>query len=169
MTLGIEVPTTPDELGEVRRLMRSFVTWHRESNPEKESLINEYFDADAFEREVSSLPGIYSPPGGQLLYATWDDNPAGCVAMHELETGYCEMKRMFVYPRFHGKKIGRALAERLFHEARSLNFRYMRLDTSQDQGQALGLYQSMGFKRIDPYYDVPEKLRDWLVFMELKL
>ena len=89
--------------------------------------------------------------------------------MHELETDYCEMKRMFVYPQFHGKGIGRLLAEQLFQEARSLNYRYMRLDTSVDQSQALGLYESLGFNRIESYYDVPEKLQNWLVFMELKL
>lgn len=169
MVLTIRIPKIERDLIEVRELMRSFVKWHRENNPEKESLINEYFDAGAFENEITSLPGKYSPPRGQLLYATWNYESAGCVAMHELEPGYCEMKRMFVYPRFHGKGIGLALGDRLCEEARSLDFRYMRLDTSTDQSQAIRLYEGMGFERIEPYYDVPEKLRNWLIFMELKL
>jgi putative acetyltransferase len=169
MALAVQIPKTTQELDAVRGLMRAFVKWHRESNPAKTGLIDEYFDSGAFENEIASLPGKYSPPRGQLLYATWDGDPAGCVALHELEPGYCEMKRMFVDTRFHGKGIGRALGDRLFQAARDLDFRFMRLDTSRDQTQAIGLYESMGFRRIDPYYEVPEKLRDWLVFMELEL
>jgi len=140
MTLTIQVPKKEEELNEVRQLMRSFVKWHRKSNPENITLIEEYFDSGAFENEITALPDKYTPPQGQLLYATWSNRPAGCVAMHELETGYCEMKRMFVYPKFHGKGIGRSLAERLCQEARAMKFRYMRLDTSIDQSQAPGLY-----------------------------
>jgi len=45
----------------------------------------------------------------------------------------------------------------------------MRLDTSRRQGEAMRLYESMGFLRIAPYYDVTEDVKDWLVFFELAL
>jgi hypothetical protein len=31
------------------------------------------------------------------------------------------------------------------------------------------LYQRCGFRRIPPYYDLAEDVRDWLVFFELTL
>ena len=162
-------PSTPEQLDQVRHLMRAFVDWHRKLHTEDIHLIDGYFDAKAFEEELASLPGKYAPPGGRLLLAVGDGQPAGCAALREIDTQVCEMKRMFVYPRFHGKGIGRALGEALIREARTIGYVTMRLDTSFRQDQAQTLYRSLGFKRIKPYYDLPEELKNWLVFMELRL
>jgi GNAT superfamily N-acetyltransferase len=49
------------------------------------------------------------------------------------------MKRMFVYVQFHGKGVGRALAEAIINEAKTLGYQTMRLDTSNRQNEAKGL------------------------------
>ena len=79
------------------------------------------------------------------------------------------MKRMFVYPQFHGLGIGRALADAVIERARQLNYARMLLDTSWRQKEAQALYRSYGFRDVAPYYDLPDDLRSWLVFMELPL
>lgn len=76
---------------------------------------------------------------------------------------------MFVYEQFHGFGVGRQLAEEIVARARYLGFRYMKLDTSFRQTEAQKLYESIGFKKCAPYYDLPDRLRNWLVFMELDL
>jgi ribosomal protein S18 acetylase RimI-like enzyme len=43
------------------------------------------------------------------------------------------------------------------------------LDTGPAQQEAQGLYRKLGFTDTEPYYDLPEELRNWLVFMELDL
>jgi putative acetyltransferase len=45
----------------------------------------------------------------------------------------------------------------------------MRQDTSIRQAEARSLYQRLGFREIAPYYELPEELRNWLVFVELPL
>jgi ribosomal protein S18 acetylase RimI-like enzyme len=45
----------------------------------------------------------------------------------------------------------------------------MMLDTGPAQHEAQGLYRKIGFKDVEPYYDLSPELRDWLVFMELDL
>ena len=159
----------PSQLDAVRELIRSFIGWHRERHVEDLQLIDEYFDAAAFEEELRTLPGEYSPPGGCLLLATVGGQPAGCVALRSIDSEYCEMKRMFVYPRFHGQGVGLALARRIIENARTAGYRAMRLDTSIRQAEAKGLYAHLGFRIIEPYYELPQKMRDWLVFMELDL
>ena len=79
------------------------------------------------------------------------------------------MKRMFVYPHYHGQGVGRALGEAIVKEAKALGYRTMRLDTSVRQDEAIGLYHRLGFTPIEPYYDVPQEIKGWLVFMELAL
>jgi GNAT superfamily N-acetyltransferase len=168
MTVEIVVPETTEELDQVRALIRTFVAWHRERHELDRDLIDRYFDAAEFERELAALPGKYGPPGGQLLLAKADGEAAGCVALRELEDGACEMKRMYVDERLRGQGVGFALSARVLTDARALGYRRMRLDTSIRQAEALGLYHRMGFTEIEPYYDVADELRGWLVFMELE-
>ena len=157
------------QLDGVRELIRSFIAWHRERHVQDRQLIDEYFDAPAFDEELRTLPGEYSLPRGSLLLATVQQQPAGCVALRSIDDDYCEMKRMFVYPRFRGQGAGVALATRLIDNARAAGYRAMRLDTSIRQGEAKELYSRLGFRIIEAYYELPQKMRDWLVFMELEL
>lgn len=165
----IQVPKTAQHLDQVRFLMRSFIDWHRERHVEDIHLIDSYFNEDAFEQELKSLPGSYAPPFGQLLLATLDGAPAGCVALRKIDSDICEMKRMFVPVQFQCQGIGHLLSDKLIKEARSLGYRAIRLDTSVRQNEAKGLYRRLGFCFIEPYYDVSEEMKDWLVFMELRL
>ena len=98
-----------------------------------------------------------------------DGEPAGCVALRPIDAQYCEMKRMFVYPHLRDREIGLALAQRVVEHARSSGYRAMRLDTSIRQAEAEALYSRLGFEVIPPYYELPNDLRDWLVFMQLTL
>jgi len=161
--------TTDDQLNHVRDLIRAFVAWHRQRHHEDLALIDQYFDSKAFEEELAMLPGKYAPPNGRLQLALYDAQPGGCIALRELDTRICEMKRMFVYPELHSKGIGRALAETLIREAQTIGYTRMQLDTSVRQVEAQNLYRSLGFKEIAPYYELPEELKSWLVFMELSL
>ena len=108
-------------------------------------------------------------PEGRLLLAFYNGLPAGCVALKKIDDQSCEMKRMFVYPEFHGKGIGYALAKAVIDEAKKIGYSNMKLDTSIRQIEAQKLYQSFGFKNTEAYYELPEKMKNWLVFMELKL
>src|SRR5437667_1945909 len=82
-----------------------------------------------FNAELANLPGDYSPPGGVLYLAEFDQQLAGCVALREIDPGICEMKRLYVRPKFRGKQIGRTLAERMIADARRLGYHAMILDT----------------------------------------
>jgi putative acetyltransferase len=167
--ITVRRPETTAELDDARALMRAFVAWHRERHVEDLALIDSYFDQNEFEEELASLPGKYSPPDGQLFLACYDEKAVGCVALRRIDRQACEMKRMFLYPQFHGKGIGRRLGEAIIRDARAAGYTMMRLDTSWRQQEAQALYSKLGFQRIDPYYDCSPVLRDWLVFFELRL
>lgn len=158
-----------NQLNQVRSLMRALVGWLQQHYSADTRLIDEYFDEKAFTEELLSLPGNYAQPSGQLLLATYQGKPAGCVGLRQLDEHTCEMKRLFVARKFQGQGIGRQLVETLIHSARRLDYKVMRLDTGLSQTTAQKLYHSVGFQNISPYYPVSQTLEENLVFMELML
>jgi ribosomal protein S18 acetylase RimI-like enzyme len=112
-----------------------------------------------FEAELDDLPGAYAPPGGVVLLATVDGELAGCGAMRPLpDADYanaCEMKRLYVRRAFRRFGLGRLLAQALLDRAVEAGYSSMLLDTLDDMEAARGLYGSLGFEEIPPYYFNP--------------
>jgi putative acetyltransferase len=112
-----------------------------------------------FDTELASLPGEYAAPGGQLLLASVDGAIAGCGALRPLGTidyaNACEMKRLYVRPAFRRFGLGRVLAQALMDEARRAGYSAVVLDTLDDMEAARGLYTTLGFTTIPPYYFNP--------------
>ena len=146
----------------------------REQAAEVRELFLEYarsltFDLcfQSFDKELAGLPGDYAPPGGRLLLAIFDGQTAGCVALHKIENHVCEMKRLYVRPQFRGKGLGKALAERIIHEAREIGYKKLRLDTVEPvMRAAVAMYRQLGFQEIEPYRANPI---EGALYMELQL
>jgi putative acetyltransferase len=110
----------------------------------------------SFEKELAGLPGDYAPPNGRLLLAEYEGQLAGCIALHKLEDGICEMKRLYLRPRFRGKGLGRALADQIIAEARQIGYQRMRLDTVEPlMKNAVAMYRRIGFREIAAYCTNP--------------
>jgi len=120
-----------------------------------------------FDKELAGLPGDYTPPDGRLLLVECEGQLAGCVALHKLGPGVCEMKRLYLRPQFRGKGLGRVLAERIIAEARQIGYQHMRLDTVEPvMKDAVAMYRRLGFKQIAPYCANPIA---GALYMELEL
>jgi GNAT superfamily N-acetyltransferase len=120
-----------------------------------------------FDQELATLPGDYAPPDGRLLLATFNEDPAGCVALHRIDGDTCEMKRLYIRPHFRGKGLGRYFAERIIAEARQIGYKKLRLDTVEPvMTTAVAMYRRLGFREIAPYRPNP---MPGALYMELDL
>jgi len=101
------------------------------------------------------------------MLALYEGELAGCVALHKLDGEICEMKRLYLRPKFRGKGLGPVLAENIIGEARRIGYRRMRLDTVEPvMKDAVAMYRRLGFKEIAPYRPNP---MPGTLYMELEL
>ncbi len=90
----------------------------------------------------------------------------GCGAV-VLQTGYGELKRMYVHPRGRGHGVAKAMLQDLEARAAAAGCKLLMLETGPLQPEAIGLYGGRGFRLRGPfgrYHDDPLS-----VFMQKKL
>ena len=137
-------PATGDDIPHVRQMLQEYVEWI--------GLDLAFQEIDA---ELSGLPGDYAPPGGALLVAVHGDRYVGMIAVRPLEGEVAEMKRLYVRPAARGRGLARRLVAHICEQAKALGYREIRLDTLPKMGEAQALYEGLGFRDIEPYYDTP--------------
>ncbi|MBI5255227.1 MAG: GNAT family N-acetyltransferase [Burkholderiales bacterium] len=146
--IRLQVPDTPALLDRTREIFREYAQG-----------LGVDLCFQNFEQELAGLPGDYAAPQGALLLAFVDDELAGCGALRPLpDADYanaCEMKRLYVRRAFRRFGLGRVLAQALMDRATEAGYSAMLLDTLDDMEAARGLYESLGFEEIPPYYFNP--------------
>lgn len=138
---------TKERLQVIREMFREYVEF-----------LGVSLDFQEFESELAALPGKYAEPDGGLFLISWNDAFAGCGALRRIgepEQMACEMKRLYIRPVARGAGLGRKLAQFLVDEGVRLGYKTMYLDTLERLVPAMKMYESMGFKRVDAYYDNP--------------
>ena len=144
MLAFVAVPSEPDHptQHQARTLFRHYADFLREK------LACGTLNFAAFEEEIAALPAPYSDHGGELLLATFDGAPAGCVAFRATtnDPATAEIKRLFVLPAFRGHSLARTLVAEALRRIAALGFTRVILDTHLDtMPAAYALYRSFGF------------------------
>ena len=161
--------SSEQDFGAFSQLIGEYVAWLRSRYEQDNWFITEVLDKQSLSSELENLSTMYGPPNGRAFIALYDNEVRGCGAYRRLADGTCEMKRVFVPARFQGAGLGRRLCGVLIDSARADGFGLMRLDTGNLMNEAMALYRAVGFRKCSPYYEYPERLMPYLVFMELPL
>lgn len=141
-------PATPQDIEDTRAIFREYA-----------GQVGVDLCFQGFEAELAALPGQYAEPAGSLLLACVDGQVAGCGGVRPLpDVDYpdaCEMKRLYVRPAFRRFGLGRLIAQALMDRALQAGYSTMLLDTLDDMEAARGLYATLGFTEVPPYYFNP--------------
>jgi putative acetyltransferase len=88
----------------------------------------------------------------ETVVVAYDDGiPAGCGCFKEYDTDTVEIKRMFVKPENRGKGISKHILKELEKWAAEKGYTKFILETGVKQLEAIGLYNSFGYKQIENY------------------
>ena len=104
--------------------------------------------------EGGEEPGV--PPSAAdisvvLVARDAEGSPLGCGALRALDDGSAEVKRMYVVPAARGRGVSRAVLMALEQAARQRGWRTLRLETGPRQPEAVGLYESAGYRRVPAF------------------
>jgi len=137
------------------------------------------FDIEAMARSDIEDRAKFFPPTGRFYLVRHDGRDVGVGCLKRLAANVGEIQRMYIQPHVRGVGAGRALVERLLHDARQLGYTKVRLESLRALAPAHGLDRSVGFVEVEPYADnsmdayqdpaTLEAYRKSAIFMELSL
>ena len=104
-----------------------------------------YLEIQNYDDELEHLEKKYGLPYGRLYIAYYDDKVAGCIGLKKIDEKNCEMKRLYVRPKFRGKQIGEQLIEKIIRDAKEIGYSFMLLDTLPFLKSAINLYKKHGY------------------------
>lgn len=160
--MEVKIEPAYDKQQEILRLFTEYTN----SIITKDPAVGECLDSQHYEDEVRDLGEKYGLPNGRLFLAYLNRDIAGCIALRQLDTNYCEMKRLYVRPEYRGHQIGKILIERVIEDAMHIGYKHIRLDTFPFMDSAIRMYQRYGFYEIARYNDNPASTA---VFMQKDL
>ncbi|HET9590653.1 MAG TPA: GNAT family N-acetyltransferase [Anaerolineales bacterium] len=92
-----------------------------------------------------------TPARGIYLVAYLDGEPVACGALRPLEETVAEVRRMYVARHARRKGLAQSILRELEAAAARFGYRTLRLETGYRQLPAMALYESYGFRRIEPF------------------
>jgi len=113
----------------------------------------------------------FAKPDGRLLLVKVDGEIAGTISLRKIRENAGEIKRMYVKPKFRGKKLGNLLIEEVIGISQGNEFSKVYLDTANFMSSAITLYKKFGFKETTFYPEsvLPKGLLNKMIFMMKEL
>lgn len=112
--------------------------------------IKKYFTVEKKDKSILENPEKeIIKKGGFILFAEFEDEIAGTVALIKHNENEFELAKMAVSEKFQGKQIGKSLAIAAIERAKSLNASVLFLETNSTLIPALNLYDKLGFNQVE--------------------
>lgn len=135
-----------------------------------EEWISRHFTLEPRDHETLGKPMEHIiAPGGSILMAWLGSEPVGCCALIPFSSGVYELAKMAVAPELRGRGMGRLILSAAIEKGRELGARSLFLGSSTKLKNAVHLYESYGFRHLEPDEIPPMPYNRADVFMSLTL
>jgi GNAT superfamily N-acetyltransferase len=96
-------------------------------------------------------PAQFAPPHGRFVIGYLDNRPVAMGGLRRVDDERLELKRMYVVPELRGRGLSRLMLAHLEQLARSLGAKQLVLETGSKQPEAVRLYETSGYERVDGF------------------
>lgn len=147
---------------EIRTLLLEYLSW---ATAEANKLMELQVDAqEMVAADMATLDRLL-PPNGRFYLAYVKNELAGMGGLKRLGENASEIKRMYVREQMRSKGVGKAILDQLITDSIQLGCCKILLDSPIFSDKAHQLYQSRGFRYIEPY-EGNENPKEWFEFMK---
>ena len=160
--MEMEIKLAYENKMEIKELFLEYTEMLVENDPD----FAKYLEVQNYDSELEHLADKYGLPEGRLYIVKIENEVAGCIGLRKIDNENCEMKRLYVRPKFRGHQIASKLVERIIADAKEIGYRYMLLDTLPFLEGAIYLYKKFGFHEIESYNNSPMNTS---IYMKLAL
>ena len=115
-----------------------------------EEWISRYFVLEERDREQLRSPETIVSRGGRVFLAWRGGVAVGCCALVPMGESLLELAKMAVAPEMRGLGMGRAIILHVIAAARAMGVATVFLDSNSKLVSAVALYESVGFRHVDP-------------------
>lgn len=140
----IDIAQSPDDIATVKTIFLEYMAFI-------ETYLGESLNFQGTEKEFADFPNTYDA----LLLAKVNGKPVAACGLKPFKTDICELKRLYCRPNGRGHQLGLKLTEATIIEARRQGYEQIYLDTDPGLTHANAVYEALGFKDIERYYDNP--------------
>ena len=156
-------------LGEIRIILNEFLSFiaNELNKPPWDFNLNVEHELDFTMNNLDK----FAKPDGRLLLVEVDGKIAGTISLRKIRKDAGEIKRMYVNPKFRGKKLGNLLIEEVIEISQGNEFSKLYLDTAHFMSSAISLYKKYGFKETTSYPEsvIPKGLLNTMIFLMKEL
>lgn len=143
-TPAITIANTPNDIAAVKTIFLEYLQFIQD-------VLGEDLEFQGTEKEFAGFPETYD----QLFIAKLDGEPMGGCGLKRFSDTECELKRLYCRPAGRGHNFGRKLTQACIDQARNSGYKRMLLDTNRDLAAANAIYEFLGFRDIEKYYENP--------------
>jgi len=102
------------------------------------------------DKDLSDLVDFYFDNKGWFAVIDHGDEIIGSYGIFKVSDKVCELRKMYLLPEYQGKGLGRLMMEDAIHQAKTLGYAEIILETNKLLDKAIHLYKKYGFEEYKP-------------------
>ncbi|MCF6269997.1 MAG: GNAT family N-acetyltransferase [Melioribacteraceae bacterium] len=107
-------------------------------------------DPKGTDADIKDIYASYILPGGAFKVLEDNGKIVGSYGLLKISNTTCELRKMYLYPEYKGKGLGKKMMDDLFLTVTSLGFTKIVLETNSSLKEAINLYKKYGFTEYNP-------------------